>query len=180
MTDKREAILTRLQACVATVAPGVVYTFPHGVTHRPIETNLGGRVYNKVRSQARVDSSEMPFVEIITSAATSDSVREIADEDVYLAELRVELWGYVKADDQGDGLDSTVRPLLNSLRADLIVAVEAFPYWTSTDYPEAVTRRVGPIATVLQSVFTEPATDAPDGYLQIEYAIRYTFSRRDP
>lgn len=180
MSDIRETILERLQACVKTLAPGITYTFPHGHTHRPVVTNLGGRVYSKIRSQGRVDATEMPYVEIVTSAATADTVREIADEDVYAAETRVELWGYVKAEDQGDGLDSDVRPLLNSLRADLIIAVEAFPFWTSADYPEAITRRVGPMATVLQSQWTEPATDAPDGYLVLDYAIRYVFNRRDP
>ena len=180
MSDVREIILERLQACVKTLAPGVVFTFPHGQTHRPIVTDLDGRVYSKVRAQGRVDATEMPYVEIITSAATADSVREIADEDIYLAETRVELWGYVKAEDQGDGLDSVVRPLLNELRADLIVAMEAFPYWTSADYPEALARRIGPVTTVLQSQWTEPATDAPDGFLVLDYAIRYTFDRRDP
>lgn len=180
MSDKREALLVRLQACVKTLAPGVVYTFPHGATHRPIESNLGGRVYNKIRTESRVDATEMPFVEIITSAATADSIRDVADEDIYLAETHVDVWGYVKADDQGDSLDSVVRPLLNELRADLIVAVEAFPYWTSTDYPDPITRLVGPVGVVLVSQWTEPATDAPDGYLMLTFAIRYTFSKLNP
>lgn len=180
MSDIREELLERLQACVKTLAPGVVYTFPGGATHRTIESDLGGRCYSKVRAQGRVDATEMPFVEIVTSSGNADPIREVADEEIYLGELRAEIWGYVKADDQGDGLDSVVRPLLNALRADLIVAVEAFPYWTSADYPEAITRRVGPVATVLQSQWTEPATDAPDGYLVLDYSIRYVFNRRNP
>jgi hypothetical protein len=179
MTDKREAILTRLQACVKTLAPGVVYTFPHGATHRPIESNLDGRCYNKIRTQGRVDATEMPFVEIITADA-EDTVREIGDEDIYLAEMPVELWGYVKADDQGDGFDTVVRPVANALRADLIVACEAFPFWTSTEYPDPITRLVGPLGTVLVSQFTEPAIDAPDSFVKVRYAIRYTFSKLNP
>ncbi len=180
MTDKREALLARLQACVKTLAPGVVFTFPHGATHRPIESDLGGRCYNKVRAEARVDSSEMPFVEIITSASSEDTVREVGDENIYLAETPVEIWGYVKADDQGDGFDSVVRPIANALRADLIVAVEAFPFWTSTEYPDPITRLVGPVGTILTGQYTEPAIDAPDSFVKVNYSIRYTFSKLNP
>jgi hypothetical protein len=178
--DVREVILDRLVACIATVKPGVVFRFPDGRTHRPIESDLGGRVFSKVRSQARTDSTEMPFVEVITSAGTPDSIREVGDENFYTAEMRVEVWGYVKATDQGDAFMSNVRPKLNALRADLVVAIEAFPWWTGPGYPEALVRRVGPVGTVMQAQFTEPATDQPDGFLVIDYAIRYVFDRLDP
>ena len=180
MSDVREEILTRLQACLATVAPGVVYTFPGGATHRPIETDLGGRVYAKARPEAGFDSSELPCVEILTSSTSNDPIREATDDDTYLADMKVEVWGYAKVDDAGDDKDAPVRRALNALRADLITAVEAFPYWTSTDYPEAITRRVGRLATILESQFTEPAISAPDGYLTLSYTIRYQFSRLNP
>ena len=178
--DHREYLLQRLQDVLKTVAPGVTFFLPLGGSHRPIENNLGGRVYSKVRSSARTDDTECPYVELITSEKTPDSVRETADEDVYLAEMRVELWGYVKASDQGDGFDSVVRPLINSLRADLIVAVEAFPYWTDATHPEPAIQRAGSVGTVLVSQWTEPAMDAPDGFLVLEYAIRYAFDKRNP
>jgi hypothetical protein len=180
VSDSREEILVRLQACIATLAPGVVYTFPGGRTHRPIETDLGGRCYSKVRPEASFDSSELPAVELLTNNSEDDTIREVADDDTYLADMKVQIFGYLKSDDAGDEKDAVVRAKLNAFRADLIVAVEAFPYWTSAEYPEPIRRRVGEIETVLQKQMTEAAINAPDGFLTLDYAIRYRFSRLNP
>lgn len=177
--DRREWLLVRLQDVLKTLAPGVTYTFPDGLPHRPIETNLHGRVYSRQRTEARVDVSEMPFVELLTAASAGDTVTAL-DSDFYAADLRVEIYGYVRSENQGDSLDSDVRAKLNALRADLLVAVEAFPYWTSGGTVEPATRRLGPIETVLTSQWTEPAADYPDGYLILEFVIRYVFNRKQP
>lgn len=179
MSDFREEILIRLRACVATLAPGVVYTFPGGRTHRPIVTDLKGHAYDKARAEQTFDSSELPLVEILTSSTTEDAV-EVNDDDMYTSDLNVDVWGFLKSDDAGDGKNAPVRAALNAFRADLIVAVEAFPFWTSADYPEPIIRRVGLIQTTLRSQFTEPATHSPDAYLKLSYAIRYSFTRLDP
>lgn len=177
--DRREWLLVRLQDVLKTVAPGVTYTFPDGLPHRPIQTNLGGRVYSKQRTEARVDVSEMPFVEILTSSAAGDAVTAL-DSDAYAADMRVEIFGYVRSENQGDSLDADVRGKLNALRADLIVAVEAFPWWTSGGTLPSARNRLGPIETILVSQWTEPAADYPDGYLVLEFVIRYLFNRKDP
>lgn len=180
MSDVREEIITRLAACLSTLAPGVAYTFPGGRVHRPIETDLGGRVYVNLRGEARFDSSELPAVELVTSSDSEDSIREVSDDDVYLADLKVRVFGYVKGDDGGDQKTAPVRSSLNALRADLVTVMEAFPYWTSTDYPEAIRRRVGEVEMILQSQWTEAAVGSPDGFLYLDYAIRYRFSRLNP
>ena len=178
--DVRERILQQLQACIATIRPGAVFPLPAGKTHRPITTDLGGRAYNKARALEAYDSSELPCVEILTNAGTADSIRETADDDLYLASLKVQLFGFVKGDDAGDGKEAPVRAVLNALRSDLIIAVEAFPFWTGTDWPEPITRSAGNMATVLESVYTEPAISSPDSYVVIDYSIMYCFNRFDP
>ena len=180
MSDVREEILVRLKACLATIAPGVVYTFPGARTHRPIETDLGGRVYAKVRPEVGFDATDLPAVEILTNSEADDAIREVSDDDTYLADLKVRVFGYVKGEDAGDDNDAPVRRALNALRADLIIAMEAFPYWTSATYPEAIRRRVGEVEMILLSQWTEAAINAPDGFLYLDYAIRYRFSRLNP
>ena len=179
--DTRERILLQLQACLKTLRPGVVFPLPFGKTHRAIQTDLGGRVFNRVRPLASFSEGDMPCVELVTSSGTEDAVREAADDDFYLTDLNVELWGYVYAGDSGDGPDAPVRRALNALRADLIVAVEAFPFWYDGDeWPEPAARSCGVITPVLVSTFTEPATATPDGYLKLDYRLAYTFNRFDP
>ena len=180
MIDTREKILVRLQACLKTVKPGVVFTFPFGKTHRPIETDLKGHVFARVIPQARFDDEDMPCVELITSSGTEDGIREAADEDFYLADLNVTLWGYARSGDGGTDYDAPVRRMLNRMRADLVVAVEAFPWWTSEEHPEPIIKSVGLVTPILTSWWTEPATDTPDGILTIDYTLRYAFNKLDP
>lgn len=183
--DTREAILLRLQDVLKTIVPGVVFSFPGGLTHAEITTDLGGplhpRVYSMMRAQEKVDESECPSVEIVTSSSVADAVA-VADDELYICDLNVQVWGYAKATDQGDGLDSTVRPLLNKLRADLIIAIEAFPYWTGVEpwQAEDARRAWGVMGPVLKGQWTEPSTENPSGYLVLEYVIRYPFNRRNP
>lgn len=180
MSDVREEIITRLAACLSTLAPGVTYTFPSTRVHRPIETDLRGRVYVNLRGEARFDSSELPSVELVTNSDADDAIREVADDDVYLSDLKVRVFGYVKGDDAGDEKTAPVRTALNALRADLIIVMEAFPFWTSAGYPESIRRRVGEVEMILQGQWTEAAVGAPDGFLYLDYAIRYRFSRLHP
>jgi hypothetical protein len=184
MADLRELILHRLQDCVATTAPATTFFFPGGMPHAPIVNNLGGRVYNKMRANVRTDAAENPYVEIITDPAGADTIEASpSDDDLYFATLRVKLWCYQRATDQGDGLNSDLRAALNSLRADLIIAASAFPYWSGPTPAQADALYVGiaPGTTVkLISQWTDVATDSPYGTLVLEFAIRYPFNKRTP
>ena len=180
MIDRREAILQRLQDVLKTVVPGVTYSHPSGVEHREILTNLGGRVFTRFRTASQLDSSEMPYVILLTSDAQADTI-EVNDNETYNASMMVQVWGFVRAADQGDGPNTAVRPLLNQLRADLLVAVECFPYWTGLDvgqFEPAV--RFGRCTPVLQTQWTEASNESPDGFMILEYLIKYTFTIFNP
>lgn len=179
-TDLREKLLVRLQACLATLAPGVTYTFPMGFTHRAIETNLYGRVYSQMRSIQKLDMAELPAVEIITAMGQPDLVTP-HDDNFYRREMSVQLWGYVAATDAGDGLNAAARPDMNALLADLQVAVEAFPYWTNgTDITDPLTATHGPITITPKAQYTEPAAEQAVGILVLDYSIAYCFPRLNP
>lgn len=179
-TDLREKLLARLQACVATLAPGVVYTFPTGLTHRAIETDLKGRVYSKMRSAEKFDLSELPAVEIITAMSQPDLVTPF-DDNFYRREMVVQIWAYVAANDAGDGLDAAVRPDMNALVADMQVAVEAFPYWTDgVTVTESLCTSHGPITITPKGQYTEPAAEQAIGILVLDYSIAYCFPRLNP
>lgn len=179
MTDRRELLLQYLEACVATIAPGVVYSFPSGATHRTIETDLGGRVFSRAIPEARMSQLAFPAVEMLVDSAQEDTVI-VSDDDMYHAEVAVSFIGYVSTGDAGTGGNPPVREELNKLRADLIVAIEAFPYWTSAEFPEPARRRCGEITTTLKAQSTEAPADWPTGFCALNYAITYTFSRTNP
>ena len=180
-TDRREAILRRVQALLKTLAPGVAFPLLGGVPHETIMSNLGGRAYSKPRAEAQVDSSEMPYVVIMNSASQVDTVEPLNDE-TYGATMRVEIEGYCKAEDQGDGLDAAVREQLNALRADVIIAMHSLPYWVGTepDQIRPLQALIGPVIVLLKSQWTEPATGAPDGFLVLEFDIKYLFTMKNP
>lgn len=179
-TDLREQLLSRLQACVSTLAPGVVFTFPAGYTHRAIETDIKGRCYSKWRGIQRFDLAELPAVLIITDDRQPDIVTPFED-NFYRREMVVQLQGYVASGDMGDGLDATVRPDMDAFLADLQIAVEAFPYWTNgADITESLCVSHGPITIMPKSQLTEPAADQAFGILVLDYSIAYTFPRLNP
>jgi hypothetical protein len=183
MVDTRELVLQRLQDCVATTAPSTTFFFPGAMPHAPIVNDLGGRVYNKMRANVRTDAAENPYVEIITDPASADLIEAGLDDDLYFATVRVKIWCYQRATDQGDSLNSDLRAALNSLRADLIIAVSAFPYWSGPTPAQADALYVGivPGTTVkLLAQWTDVATDSPYGTLVLEFAIRYPFNKRTP
>lgn len=183
MADLRELILQRLQDTVTTVAPGVTFWFPDGAAHAPLVNNLGGRVYNKMRAESRVTTDEMPFVEIITAPDAADTVEPGSDDDHYYATTRVKVWGYAYGPDAADGLNSPLRALLNSLRADLIIAVSAFPFWSGPNPAQSDALYVGAAPgtnVVLLSQWTFIAPDTPTGVTVLEFAIRYPFNKRFP
>lgn len=179
MTDRRETLLQHLEACVATIAPGVVFAFPNGSAQRVIETDLGGRVFSRAIPEARMSQLAFPAVEMLVDSAQEDVVT-VSDDDLYHVEVPVSFVGYVSTGDAGTGGNPPVREELNKLRADLIVAIEAFPYWTSAEFPEPARRRCGEITTTLKAQSTEAPADWPTGFCTLTYAITYSFSRMNP
>jgi hypothetical protein len=183
VADLRELILQRLQDTVLTVAPGVTFFFPDGMTHAPLVNNLGGRVYNKLRAESRISSDEMPFAEIINDPSAADTIEPGSDDDHYYATTNVKIWGYAYGEDAADGLNSPLRAQLNSLRADLIIAVSAFPFWSGPNpaQSDALYTGVAPgTSVVLTSQWTFIAPDTPTGVTVLEFAIRYPFNKRFP
>jgi hypothetical protein len=179
----REFLLERLQAVVATLAPGVTFTPPSWLPsppQRPIMTALGGRVYAKLRGQTQIDGTDKPYVVILTSPASADKVRPL-DDNLYERKMVVGLIGYCQEDTAGDGTDSIVRGQLNQLLSDLQLAVEMFPYWTN---PPAVVlpaiATLGPIIVVPLMEWTEPSMSTADGQLILEYEMTYYFHRFSP
>ena len=189
MIDLREQLLARLQACISTLAPGVVYTFPfgYGAPVRAIETDLGGgtdptkaRVFSKMRAMVKPDSVELPMVELITAMNQPDVVTPF-DDQMYERTVNVQLWGYVAGGDAADSFQSVMRPDLNVFLADLQIAVEAFPFWTDADTNTApLTVSHGAITITPKTQDTEPAVGQPVGMLVLDYAISYKFHRLNP
>lgn len=179
MIDRRELLLQYVEACVATIAPGVVFMFPGGAAQRATETDLGGRVFSRAIPEARMSQLAFPAVEMLVDSSQEDVVT-VSDDDFYHVEVPVSFIGYVSTGDAGTGGNPPVREQLNKLRADLIVAIEAFPYWTSAEFPEPARRRCGEITTTLKAQSTEAPADWPTGFCTLTYAITYTFSRTNP
>ena len=179
--DKREFVLQRIQDTLKAIAPGVTFTFPDGGTHDPITSDVGGRVYNKLRNDDEVDATQCPSIEVVTSAKETDTI-EVDDQDLYHATVHVQIWGRHKSGDQGAGRDSDIRARLNALRADIIIAVHAFPFWTGTEDGQADPARalIGPLEVTLTSQETDTTTDAPGGYTILDFSVRYPFSKRSP
>jgi len=175
----RELILTRLQQTIAALRPGLALPFAEPLPHRTVMTDLGGRCYTRVRPGMRLDEAECPFVEIEHDYNGPEAIF-VADDDLYFGEVNIALWGFQRAEDQGDGLNAIVRPLLNALRADLIMAVAAFPYWPSAEDPECVNRRLGSgVAVILRTQWTEPDQDSPQGFVVVELTVRYPLNRHE-
>lgn len=190
MSDLREQLLSRLQACLSTITPGLVFTFPafnaQGATPRTIESDLGGaapataRVYSKMRPVVRPDMTEMPMVEIITAMNQPDAVTPY-DDQMYERTMNVQIWGYVAGKDAGDSLNSETRPDMNALLADLHVAVEAFPYWTDSGANSIpLTATHGAVTITPKNQYTEPAVEQPVGILVLDYSISFKFHRLNP
>lgn len=178
----RELILQRTQDVLKTIAPATVFTFPNGATHTPITNDLGGRVYSKFRGEVAVDQEQRPYVEIITNAKTPDRI-ESKSNDWYVCTMAVQLWAYAAGDDSGDGLDSIIRPLLNSLCSDLIIGMEAVRFWGPSPVPPFDTLQVifGPrLSFDLRSRWTRPAVQGPGGFAFIDYEISFPFDRLNP
>jgi len=175
--DARELILTRLQQTLAALRPGLALPNVGHWPHRTVTTNLGGRCYTRIRPGVRLDETECPFVEIQHDYNGAEQLTTL-DEDMSMGEMRLALWGFEKADDQGDTLDSRLRPKLNALRADLIMAACAFPYWPSPEDPESLHQTLGRGVSVrLTSQWTEPDQDSPQGFTVIELTVRYPQNR---
>jgi hypothetical protein len=182
MSDLRERLLLRLQATLATIAPGVTFTYPfgYGAVPRPCETALAGRVYSRMRSAVRPDLTELPMVELVTLLNTPDTIVPL-DDQLFERTVFVQLWGYVPGDDAADNLDSSTRAAMDALLADLQVAVEAFPYWTDTGAnTDPLTATHGAVTITPRLQYTEPAVEQPIGVLVLDYAIAYKFHRLNP
>lgn len=181
--DLREQMLNRLQATIATIAPGVVFTYPftYGeIVTRPCQSDLKGRVYSRQRAAVRADLTELPMVEIVTLLNQPDLVLP-HDDQLFQRFVDVQLWGYVAGDDAGDGLDSSTRAGMDALLADLQVAVEAFPYWTDSGANSIpLTATHGAVTITPKAQYTEPAIEQPVGILVLDYSVSFMFHRLNP
>lgn len=162
--DRREQILLAVQALLKTIAPP---------TYR---TNVGGRVYAKMRGGAKPDASELPALEVVTSAKTADAPTPL-DDTLYSDDLHLEIAGYCKGTDGGDDKDAPVRQALNALRDDVIQSMAGLETFVPAGSTEASLRkRFGSIAVILVSTWTEPSSETSDGYVLLEYTISYLFA----
>jgi hypothetical protein len=182
-------MLARLQACLCTLAPGVVYTFPfgYGATPRTMVSDLGGgtdttkaRVFSMWRGIVRHDTSEFPMVEIVTPANEPDTVTAL-DDQMFERVVSVQLWAYVDAGDASDSLQQDARPDMNTLLADLQIVVEAFPYWTDTGTnTDPLYLSHGPITITRKAEYTVPALEQPEGMAVLSFSIAFKFHRLNP
>lgn len=181
MVDKREFLLQRIQDALKSITPGAAFTFPGGDAHAPITSDVAGRVYNKLRSDSELDATQCPAIEVITNPKDVDSI-EIDDQDLYHATMHVQIWGRAKSGNQGESRDSDIRAKLNALRADIVVAMHAFPFWTGSDADQADSAAVviGPIEVTLISQETDATTQSPDGFTVLDFAVRFPFNKRFP
>ena len=182
ITGPRELILQRIQDVLKTINPTTVFTFPNGWAHAPITNDLGGRVYSKFRGEVAVDQVERPYVEIITDAKTPDKITSQHD-DWYTATMSAQIWCYASGDDSGDGLDSIVRPQLNSLCSDLWIGLEAARFWGPSPNPPFDTLQVifGPrLSLNVTSRWTRPAVQGPGGFAFLSFEVSYPFERLNP
>src|SRR5271169_688474 len=178
----RELILQRTQDVLKTLAPATTFTFPNGAAHAPIVNDFGGRIYSKFRGEVDIDQVERPYVELITNAKTLDKI-ESKSNDWYLCTMAVQLWCYASGDDSGDGMDSIVRPLLNSLCSDLIVGMEAVRFWGPSPVAPFDTLQFifGPrLSFDLKSRWTRPAIQGPGGFAFVDYDISFPFDHLYP
>jgi hypothetical protein len=179
--DLREFILQRIQDTLKAITPGASFTFPDSMPHAAITSDVGGRVYNKLRNDEEIDAAQCPSIEVVTSAKDTDTI-EVDDQDCYHATLHGQAWGHHKSGNQGQGYDSDIRARLNALRADIVIALHAFPFWTGTGAGQAEPARavVGPLEVTLTSQETDTTTNAPSGFTVVDFAVRYPFNKRFP
>lgn len=179
MIDTREFVLARVEEVLQLIAPGVVFPLP-GPPHREIMTDLHGRVFNRPRPDSKLDSSETPFVECITSSKRADTI-EVCDDTFYTVTTPMEVWGYIKADDTGQEFNSPTRTALNALRADLIVAMESVPYWigAAPNIVPSARQRAG-LAVVLTGQETQLFVGSKTAWVVLDYDLRYRFNTHNP
>ena len=167
MIDSREAILTQVSLVLKAIDGTGTYT-----------NDVGGRVYSKQRGVAKADATDCPYLEVLTSAKTADSPR-ILDDNYYADDLHIEIAGYVKSPDAGDDFDAAQRPLLNALRADVVMAMRNLPTYSDAGNP-TLRQRYGVSAAIMTSQWTEPSSETSDGYFLMEYLVPYIFDERTP
>lgn len=173
MTTPRELILDRLVSAISAVVPGAVFSFPGGAEHAPISTDLGGRVYLRQQPAARLNSEQFPAVEVVADM-TAPETFTASDRDLYFGKMAVSILGYDCADDAGDGLDSLLRPKLNAMRADLIIACHAAPFWPSPSSPESLRSRLGSAFVLrLMEQWAEPGFETSAGACLLELVATY-------
>jgi hypothetical protein len=97
--------------------------------------------------------------------------------------MSVQLWCYASGDDSGDGLDSIVRPQLNSLCSDLMIGVEAVPYWAGAVVPpfDSLINIFGPrLSFTITDRWTRPAVQGPGGFAFVSFDVSFPFNRLNP
>lgn len=183
---KREFLLERIVAVLKTIAPGVVYTFPFAQfgTYNAIQTDLKGRVYDKMRPFDKIDRASTPCVEVITSPAEQDTLRYL-DNEMIERTVSVKLWGYVYGGTGGEIMPNTTaaRAAANQMDADISVAMEALKWWTDTSSPatsDPLTALLGSIDVAHDTSWTDTETGQAWAMLVMGYRFTYTYNRRKP
>lgn len=179
--DRRERILRRLEAVIKAIrGPGSTFpTWDGTASPREIVSDLGGRVYNRVR-QDELTRDQLPAVDVLVDSSSPDSIETLGQE-LARATIPVQVWGYALSREENAQLSTGVRGPLNDLRADLIVALESLPWWTGpgVDEQDPLSRH-GAVSVEISRQWTEPDMGQPSGYLVIECNVSYLFTTGNP
>lgn len=132
MSSTREWLLRRARAVCRAIAPGVTFIPPglEGAAARPCETDLGGRVFELyLPPELAGDELQLPYVCVVEDPE-SELPPEYLDGTLVRGTLSLHIVAYGPVARVGDGsLQATARPDLNDLRADLVSALHAIPFW---------------------------------------------------
>lgn len=179
--DRRERILQRLEAVCKSLrgSATVIPTWDGSPSPREIVTDLGGRVFNRMREGDR-GRDELPAVEILNDGGNTDTL-EVLGQELYRATMPVQVYGYAASREENAKTSSGVRGPLDSLRADLVTAIEALPWWTGVDVDQQdPLSRHGATSVRILRQWTEPDLSQATGYLVIDLEVSYIFTTGNP
>lgn len=141
MADRVEKVLARAARVLAAIAPGATFPTPHNRAHRIIETDLGARVMRKLVNPESFGVATMPYLNVILPAGQKVALTPFEDGEMYEAAMPLLIVGSCADVDSGDGPHVNAQTVANTLRADVMVAMESLPFWTG---PEQATKTVDP------------------------------------
>lgn len=186
MVSKRTFLLQRIRAVLKTVAPGVVYSFPFPQfsAQTAVTTDLKERVYDKQRPLDKIDRMSTPSVEVLTSDSGQDQFVYL-DNEMIERTLEVKLYGYIYGGAGGEATPNATlaEAALDSMDADLSLAMEAAKYWSDSSSPETsdpLTARLGAVVFTHENSWTDTNTGQAWAMLVQVWRITYTYNRREP